>query len=301
MWRALRHLPREQWPTYIRGDCGYGNEKIMLECEDEGVPYLFKLRQTAKVKNLVKTCSYQSEGWVDAGDGWEAMEAELKLSGWSKSRRVIVVRETPARSPENSRRSKDRLGSMLPGDEWETQAAPWAGKIAVLVSSLDPLSYPTACMPRQYRDRADCENNFDELKNQWGWGGYTTQEIGPSTLAANFIALIYNWWNLYARFYDAEHHREAVTTRPFLMQGVGRQIQSGGQKTVKISLTHNQSKVIATAVTLISKRLHEFSAIAEQWGINQRWAYLLTCILRPWLGGKWLSGVPPNCRIYLNA
>jgi drug/metabolite transporter (DMT)-like permease len=26
-----------------------------------------------------------------------------------------------------------------------------------------------------YRDRADCENGFDELKNPWGWGGYTPQ------------------------------------------------------------------------------------------------------------------------------
>jgi hypothetical protein len=25
-----------------------------------------------------------------------------------------------------------------------------------------------------YRDRADAENVFDELKNQWGWGGFTT-------------------------------------------------------------------------------------------------------------------------------
>jgi Transposase DDE domain len=28
-----------------------------------------------------------------------------------------------------------------------------------------------------YRDRADCENGFDEIKNQWGWGGYTTHDI----------------------------------------------------------------------------------------------------------------------------
>ena len=28
-----------------------------------------------------------------------------------------------------------------------------------------------------YRDRADCENGFDELKNQWGWGAYTTQDM----------------------------------------------------------------------------------------------------------------------------
>ncbi|MCN4145261.1 MAG: hypothetical protein LC437_09700 [Thiohalomonas sp.] len=30
---------------------------------------------------------------------------------------------------------------------------------------------------QHYRNRANCENNFDELKNQWGWGGYTTHKI----------------------------------------------------------------------------------------------------------------------------
>ena len=28
-----------------------------------------------------------------------------------------------------------------------------------------------------YRDRGDCENAFDELKNQWGWGGFTTHDL----------------------------------------------------------------------------------------------------------------------------
>jgi len=27
---------------------------------------------------------------------------------------------------------------------------------------------------------------------------------------ANLIALFYNWWTLYLRFYDEEHHREAI-------------------------------------------------------------------------------------------
>ena len=34
---------------------------------------------------------------------------------------------------------------------------------------------------------------------------------------ANLIALFYNWWNLYVRFYDEERHREAITSRPALM------------------------------------------------------------------------------------
>jgi hypothetical protein len=32
-------------------------------------------------------------------------------------------------------------------------------------------------MAQLYRDRADAENGFDELKNQWSWGGFTTQDI----------------------------------------------------------------------------------------------------------------------------
>ena len=28
-----------------------------------------------------------------------------------------------------------------------------------------------------YRDRGDCENNFDEFKNQWGWSGFTTHKL----------------------------------------------------------------------------------------------------------------------------
>ena len=31
-----------------------------------------------------------------------------------------------------------------------------------------------------YRDRADAENTFDELKNQWGWGGFTTTASLPA-------------------------------------------------------------------------------------------------------------------------
>lgn len=81
-------------------------------------------------------------------------------------------------------------------------------------------------MPRLYRDRADCENVFQELKNQWGWNGYTTHQLAPCRLMVNLIALIYNSWNFYKRFYDEEHHREAITSRLALKQGVARQVQS---------------------------------------------------------------------------
>ena len=43
-------------------------------------------------------------------------------------------------------------------------------------------------------------NVFDELKNQWGWGGFVTHDLARSRLAARLVALFYNWWNIFTRF-----------------------------------------------------------------------------------------------------
>ena len=44
---------------------------------------------------------------------------------------------------------------------------------AVLVTSLQ---YEVRTVAQLYRDRGHSENNFDELKNQWGWAGFNTQD-----------------------------------------------------------------------------------------------------------------------------
>ena len=53
-------------------------------------------------------------------------------------------------------------------------------------------TYELAAIGQLYRDRCDCENGFDELKNQWGWGGFTTQDMHRSQIAARAVALVYN-------------------------------------------------------------------------------------------------------------
>lgn len=137
LWRMLEGLPRERWPTFVRGDCSYGNEQIMTQFEERELPYLLKLRHTPKVKALVRDALRQSQGWVECADGWQAAEARLKLSGWSKERRVIIVREAPAITPvgEHKRRRRDPFelreehGKSIGAES----LAPWSGRIAVLV------------------------------------------------------------------------------------------------------------------------------------------------------------------------
>ena len=304
LWQMLEGLPRERWPAFARGDCGYGNEKIMLEFEERALPYLLKLRHTPKVKTLVREIMAQSTRWRDAGAGWEAAEASIKLSGWSRARRVVLVREAPALAPVGAQARRRRDPFALPGTQgtgWaQDSSAPWSGRIAVLVTTLDERAYPTESMPRLYRERADAENGFDELKNQWGWNGYTTQKLAPSRIMANLIALFYNWWNLYVRFFDEAHHREAITSRPALMQGVARQVQSGGQRTIKVSLLHEYRDDIAVLVGRVSRQLQHMSVITERWSALEKWTLLLTRLLRHWLGGKWLPGLPAEAALFLS-
>ena len=60
-------------------------------------------------------------------------------------------------------------------------------------------------MAQLYRDRADCENGFDELKNQWGLSGFTTQDINRCQTTARACALVYNWWSWYCRAATPAH------------------------------------------------------------------------------------------------
>lgn len=88
LWQTLEKLPRHQWPTFTRSDCGYGSETTMLEYEERGLPYLFKMRHTAKVKELVTRMMRQGGLWQDCGDGWQALETTIRLSGWTPAHRT---------------------------------------------------------------------------------------------------------------------------------------------------------------------------------------------------------------------
>jgi hypothetical protein len=112
-----------------------------------------------------------------------------------------------------------------------------AWEYAVLVTSLDA---EVLTIGQLYRDRGDCENSFDELKNHWGWGGFTTHDMTRCRIMARIVALIFNWWNLFVRLADPDHHREAITSRPLLLQAIGRQTNHAGRATVTISSTHGE-------------------------------------------------------------
>jgi hypothetical protein len=91
---VLDKLESQQRPALVRGDCGFGNEPFIAELESRSQPYLFKLRQTKGVQRLLSR-QFARQDWSTPGpsdQGWSAVEDTLKLSGWDKARRVVVLR-----------------------------------------------------------------------------------------------------------------------------------------------------------------------------------------------------------------
>jgi hypothetical protein len=274
----IEQLPPEERPSLVRGDNAFGNEHVMADMEEIEQPDLFKLRQTAGVKRLIER-QWSCGDWEDVGQGFDAVEGELRLTGWSRARRVVVLR----------RRVKGNL-AVEQGDEGQQalhfidhadEIKLW--EYAVLVTNT---AYPLQALGQLYRDRADCENGFDELKNQWGWGGYTTQDMERCNLSARAVALIYNGWSWYVRLAHPKTRLEAITSRPLLLSGVARLTRHAGQSRLLLTLTHAAGDQIKSMIANIREGLGHVLASAPQLPKQDRWPALVRYIVSKILSAK---------------
>src|ERR1700677_167652 len=279
LWALLDRTARDCWPTLLRGDKGSGNEKIMREAELRALAYLFKLRLTANVRRAIERLSQQSE-CVDSGQGWQAKETQVRLKGWSRQRRIIVLRRrvkgelaTPSTDEAGQRRLT--FVDILPSEElWEYQ---------VLATSLVE---QLGSFGQLYRDRADGENIFDELKNQWGWGGFVTQDLARCRLAARMVALFYDWWNIFVRLAEPDWHREAITSRPLLLHAIAERVRHARQTTIRIASMHARSAPAAEALRAVAKFLPGLVETAEQLAPLHRWREILSRAFQAFLKGR---------------
>ncbi len=256
----LGALAPDKRPQMVRGDNAFGNEPVMRALEVIDQSYLFKLRQTAGVKKLIER-NWSRHDWHDIGQGGQAVETELALTGWSRRRRVVVLRR-PLKGelvaePKTGKRAKPQASlqfaePLQPAKLWE---------YTVLITNAD---VNLEAIGQLYRDRADCENGFDELKNQWGWGGYTTQDMERCNLSARAVGLIYNWWSWYVRLAHPKTRLEAITSRPLLLSGVARLTQHAGQSRLLLTLTHAAGDQIKAMIANVRRGLDTILATAPQ-------------------------------------
>ena len=295
LWALLDRIGRDRWPKMLRADKGFASDALMTRCEANGLPYLMRLRLTKNVKRAIEKLATlgAAAGWTDAGQGWQGVDTTLKLSGWAAARRIVLLRRridgARARPDEDQTQLRLSLATIEAGEVYEH---------AALVTTL---AEPILGLGQLYRDRADCENVFDELKNQWGWGGFTTQDLARCRLAARLVALVYNWWNLFTRLAEPDKHLEAITSRPLLLTAIAScgthasgmtRIRHARQTTLRIASSHGRAAWASRALAEIAAFLGGLVKAAEQMTPTQRWYRILSHALRHFLNGRVLRPPP---------
>jgi len=257
-------------PTLVRGDSGYGNAGILATLEARNQPYLLRLRQTKNVQRLVAQQFCRQDWSRPDNQGCQMVEAMLQLQGWSKSRRVVIVRQRIRAALARERRVDGQLHLDLAGDSVHEGERLW--QYAVLVTDVD---YPIEAVGQLYRDRADAENGFDALKNQWGLSGFTTQDINRCQSTARVCALVYNWWSWYCRVANPQARMEAITSRPLLLAAVGRTVSHAGTNTLYLSPMHAGRDKLKRLIANIRAALRRVRTTAQQFKNIDPWVALL--------------------------
>ena len=247
-------------PALVRGDSGYGNEGILQTLEERSQHYLLRMRQTKNVQRLVAQQFARQDWSRPDSQGCQMVEDWLLLQGWSKKRRVVIVRQRIRGGIARERRiDGQQLRLDLAGSSVHEGDRLW--ECAVLVTDAD---YPLEAIGQMYRNRADASNAFDELKNQWGLGGFTTQDINRCQTVARACALVYNWWSWYCRAAHPEGRLEAITSRPLLLAAVGKAASHANQTTLYLTPLHGKTEVLKRLIANIHKALRHVKAAAEQ-------------------------------------
>jgi hypothetical protein len=223
-----------------RGDIGLGHDAIM-RWHEQGVDrphFLFKLKLTRLVRAAiarVPDAQWQGPGVLGA---WQVAEGQVQLMGWERPRRVVFARRLQGCVP-----------SEKSGEFWDLNKH----EFAVYVTNL-PDEHTAWQIQDLYRDRADAENVFDELKNQWGFNGFCAKSRAVTELAARLLLLVYNLWVLFVRFIEPRKHVEAGRGRRWFLLIAARLVQSGRQKELQVCISGGWAKQLRDGYT----RLHEW-------------------------------------------
>ncbi len=200
--------------------------------------------------------------------------------GWSRERRVVVVRRP---IPVNTLRQRKEPG-WLPHLDGLATVEKW--EYAAVVCSAD-LSLD--CLPTLYAERADCENVLDELKNQWGLSGFTTKDLKRCKVMARLTALVCNWWNVFMRIAEPTEHMEALTSRPELLHVIATLVTHADKKVLRFCSHHENSSHVKRAFDRLHKVFSCIESIAGQLDRPTVWAIQLSVAFYAWLRGKVLK------------
>jgi hypothetical protein len=171
----------------VRADNGFFDGKFLDYLEEKGLAYLVKARMTKWVKFAVLNVPE----WHRVGKGIEVGEARIQLMGWSRERRLVVIRQ------EVATKETKALGKKL----FECQG--FTFQAIVTSKAIEEMDATTAY--RTYNGRADFENRIKELKSGCGLEGFCMDSFVATECVLRTLCLVHNL---------VQHFQDRIGMRP---------------------------------------------------------------------------------------
>lgn len=211
---TLALLPEGKKIPFLRADSGFGVEPFLSRVEEKIFQYAIVARFTRGLKNLVPGVV-----WRELESGIEVGEVMFQAQGWSRSRRVVMIRQ------------RARTGDFVRGRELFDDPAYLYQ--AILTNRSDA---PEAVW-RFYRDHAEIEARIRELKWDYGIDGFCQKKFFATEAMFRFVCVLHNLLTLLQDKLGFAVYRTLGTLRAQLLtQGavVGR---AGHRTVLRLSLS----------------------------------------------------------------
>ena len=205
----------------FRADSGFCSENILKFIEEKKIPYVMACKLYANLQNSI----YLIKKWNAIGEGLWISEIEFQQGGWSKSRRIIVIKQSEEIRPKATGKKLRTLFDKLGIDQDKV----YKTRYHALVTDQ---SLPAVEIWEQYKRRGDAENRIKELKEDFGVQGFCMDDFCATETAMRFVMVAYNLMSLFRQLTHQKQAQPKLSTLRFNCFAVGSWISEHGRKKV---------------------------------------------------------------------
>ena len=211
------NLPRHLRLRGVRADSGFCLPDLLELWERLKVPYVVVAQLSEPIKNLLR----RDQGWTATEvPGTEVSELEYQMLGWTRPRRLILIRHRVAERPQ----AGGKKLFDVPGYVFQ-----------VLVTSHLATETPLSVW-RHYNGRADCENVIKELQQGFGLNSFCLRSFWATEAALSLATVTYNLTVLFQRHLGWQQKVGVRSLRFWLFVTPGIIAHPAGKTTVKLAV-----------------------------------------------------------------
>ena len=205
----------------FRADSGFCSEAILKFIEDRNIAYVVACKLYANLQREI----YDIQKWNAIGEGLWISEIMYKQGGWSKARRIIIIKQSEQIRP---RATGKKLKTLFSGMGIEDDKVYRTRYHAFTTNQ----TLPATEIWEQYKRRGDAENRIKELKEDFGVEGFCLDSFCATEAAMRFVMVAYNLMSLFRQLTHQKQAQPTLSTLRFNCFAVGSWIENQAERMV---------------------------------------------------------------------